>query len=402
MTNFGLGLLQYASPGPRQNLGTTMINALDRYAAAKQRDEEAKRRKVMDDRNEQLFGFQMYDQNLKINDQARDNQYREQVQSISMLPEQQQMMQMEQQAKAGNPYAIQALNSMRQKEQQDFNKGMQLFDANYKLNKYAADSQKAGGGKGLQFGAQETFKDEQGNYFFGTTELDSSTPGGQRSILMPIGNGPSQPVGKVKKVNDMGQTTDEKLAFMRNSEEMKLRQARKSEMIKEISTRNRSAARSAAPIKEALRLVDTASQGLTGVVKLKLSQLLPGVDASNEGALDSALLKLALEQLQSFKGPTTDFEFGVAQSISGTLGQGAAANKARLKSLERNNWFMEREQKQLKQWLGSNKDPDDFRFNFNEEIKIGKNAYTLQQLQDTAVANHLSIEETLQRLRRVK
>jgi len=173
---------------------------------------------------------------------------------------------------------------------------------------------------------------------------------------------------------------------------------RASDIIKEMSERNRGAARSEVILRQALNLSQNASQGLTGSAKLKLSRLLPGIDSTDEAVLDATLKTLALDQLQKFKGPTTDFEYGVTESIAGSLGNSKESNIARVKSLDRARFFNEQEVKQFKKHMRAGGDPDSFRFNFGEEVKTKKGVFTLQDIQDTAVQNNLTIEETIKRL----
>jgi hypothetical protein len=178
--------------------------------------------------------------------------------------------------------------------------------------------------------------------------------------------------------------------------------ARTSGIKKEFSERRRLAARSTRKIKEAQKLAEKATQGIAGVGKVQLGRLFPGIDTGNEVALSGAFKSLALDELQKFKGPTTDFEFRVTEDIAGSLGDGAFANKARLASLERANWFMDRESKQFNDHIKAGHDPDEYNFNFNELItpKKGGKSYSLQSLQDTAVANHISVDEVIKRLSR--
>jgi len=177
-----------------------------------------------------------------------------------------------------------------------------------------------------------------------------------------------------------------------------LQASRGSELRKEVSERNREAARSQVKLRRGLLLAQTASQGVSGELKLQLSRLLPGVDVEDEGALDATFKQLALDQLQMFKGPTTDFEYGVAQSIAGGIGQSKNANISRLKSLDRNAWFNRREYEQLNKHLGQGKNPDDFAFNFNEGVRTKRGTYSLMDLQDTAVAENMTIDEVLKEL----
>ena len=150
----------------------------------------------------------------------------------------------------------------------------------------------------------------------------------------------------------------------------------------------------------ALTLAQKASQGLAGSAKLQLSRLIPGIDSTDEGALDATLKQLALEQLQQFKGPTTDFEFNVTQTIGGALGQSKESNLARIKSLDRARWFNEREFQQFNRHIKDGGDPDNFRFDFQDKVKTRKGRFSLQDLQDTAVDQNLTIDEVISRLNR--
>lgn len=230
------------------------------------------------------------------------------------------------------------------------------------------------------------------------------------------------PSGQVEVRNPAGQivTGDERIKTLQNSQQFKQEQMRKesgiaveqargiagakaresriSELRKEYSTSIKSAARSDIKLNQALTLAERATQGLGGDAKLKLAKLFPGIDVTDEGALMSSFRSIALDELQKFKGPTTDFEFGVAQSVGGALGDPKTANIARLNSLKRNNWFVMREEKQFKDFVRSGGDPDSFSFNFGEPVKTKKGVFTLQDLQDTAVQNNLSIDDVLKRL----
>tara|TARA_R110002126_G_scaffold80171_1_gene198796 strand:+ start:315 stop:1469 length:1155 start_codon:yes stop_codon:yes gene_type:complete len=192
--------------------------------------------------------------------------------------------------------------------------------------------------------------------------------------------------------------SDIDVAGTEKKEVIKRKVARVSEMRKEFGERKRKAGRSGRVIREALTLVAKTSQGIEGAVKLKLSKLLPGIDSGNEGALDSVLKQLALEQLQNFSGPTTDFEFGVTESIVGELGNSKESNRARLKSLERASWFQNREVEQFERHMKKGGDPDSFAFNFGVPVDTKKGVFTLKDLQDTAVKNNISIDDVLKRL----
>jgi len=63
----------------------------------------------------------------------------------------------------------------------------------------------------VQFGGQQTFKDSEGNLFFGTTRRNPAD-GSVQSVLAPISGGAAKPVGEVSLVSGLGQTAAEKQA----------------------------------------------------------------------------------------------------------------------------------------------------------------------------------------------
>lgn len=205
------------------------------------------------------------------------------------------------------------------------------------------------------------------------------------------------------------QSTENKLAYERELSDIaihkaqmtanaKHRSSRISDMTKEYTGFKQTAARSEPRLREALMLADKATQGWTGEIKLGLAKIFPDIDVSSEGAFTRSFRTLAMDELAKFKGPTTDFEYGVAQSSIGTLGDPKTANIARVKSLQRNNYFVYKEAEQFQDFVKSGGNPDTFSFNFGEPVKTKKGIFTLQDLQDTAVQNNLSIEDVLKRL----
>ena len=176
------------------------------------------------------------------------------------------------------------------------------------------------------------------------------------------------------------------------------RASRVSQITTELSTRAREAKRGEINLSQAATLVEKATQGVAGANKVRLAKLFPGIDVSNEAALSQSLTNLALDQLQKFKGPTTDFEYDKTEQIAGTLGDSKTANRAKVASLQRANWFIQRESKQFRDHVKAGKNPDTFGFDFAEQIKTKRGAFSLQDIQDTAVDNNLSIDETIKRL----
>ena len=88
----------------------------------------------------------------------------------------------------------------------------------------------------------------------------------------------------------------------------------------------------------------------------------------------------------------------MSRTIAGTLGDSKAANRAKVASLQRANWFAQREAKQFRNHVDTGKNPDTFGFNFNEQLNTKRGDFSLQDIQDTAVDNNISIEETIKRL----
>jgi|GEM_PF-2228264 len=176
------------------------------------------------------------------------------------------------------------------------------------------------------------------------------------------------------------------------------RQSRISEVTKEYGDQRRLAQSSEIRLREASILAEKATQGLSGDLKIGFAKLFPSIDVSDEAALGAALKTLALDQLQKFKGPTTDFEFGVTEDISGKLGDPKTANIARIKSLQRNNWFVKRQAEQFRSHVKAGGDAESFDFNFGEPIKTKRGVVTLRDLQDTAVHNNISVDDVLKRL----
>ena len=234
----------------------------------------------------------------------------------------------------------------------------------------------------------------------GQISFPTLDPNTGQAALVPVAGAIGQTAEQKRQQEiDQKKALDEvDIATTKRKETIKRKVARTSEITQQMSERNRGAARQQRLLTQALTLAQQASQGLTGTAKLQLSRLIPGIDSSDEGALDSTLKQLSLEMLSSFKGPTTDFEFGVTEAIGGALGQSKEANIARLKSLERARFFNERESKQFQAFTKANGDPDNFRFDFSETVKTKKGPFTLEDIQATAVQNNLTIEETIERL----
>jgi hypothetical protein len=194
---------------------------------------------------------------------------------------------------------------------------------------------------------------------------------------------------------DAGRTID----TARNVSKAKLREGRISELTKTYGDRRRDSQASSVGLREAAKLVENSTQGFSGSAKLQLSKIFPSIDVSNEAGLESSLKRLSLDQLQKFKGPTTDFEFRVTEDIAGKLGDSQSANRARIAALQRNNYFVREQAEQFQTHVSAGGDPETYDFNFGKAIKIGKKAISLRDLQDTAVFHNISIDEAIRRFK---
>lgn len=182
------------------------------------------------------------------------------------------------------------------------------------------------------------------------------------------------------------------------SEAAKLRARRYQEILSQYGDQGRQAHAKKMKLMQALKLSTVADQGRIAQAKVALSRMFPDIDVSNEAALSSALTQLTMAELANFKGPTTDFEFGVAQSIPGSLGDSKAANQAKLKMLERMNWFERKEVEQFRKWYADKKNPEDFAFDYNEVMQTKKGNYKLMDLWTVAAERHISMEDLLRQL----
>lgn len=223
----------------------------------------------------------------------------------------------------------------------------------------------------------------------GTVGIPTFDPNSNTAALVPVPGMTGQTQAQ-KSQAAVRQAADEQRAVNRVNTSSAIR--------KQYGDMNREAATAQVKARRALLAAENASQGLTGQSKLFLSRVFPDIDVGDEALLDSSTKELALDILARFKGPTTDFEYGIAQSIVGGVGQSKTANRARLASVDRNLWFMRREAQQFNKWDAAGKDPNQFKFDFEERLKTKKGEFTLMELQETAAHNHITIPEVLKRL----
>jgi len=249
----------------------------------------------------------------------------------------------------------------------DTDEALRLLDTNpQELLRVSQEAVKLGtqlapGKKGVQFGAQQTFKDSKGNLFFGTTKRNPAT-GQVESVLSPVSKGVTEPVGAVNLVSGLGLTATEKseidAATAGAKEAAKLAeqaaarpgieeevQAAKTKAAKR-ETRQQlhmdngiDAADATANIRRGLELIKSVPTGGISAVSLKARQLF-GVEGANEAELSARLGKAVLAQLRAtFGAAFTEREGARLENIEAGFGKSTEGNKRllqqTLKILER-------------------------------------------------------------------
>lgn len=211
--------------------------------------------------------------------------------------------------------------------------------------------------------------------------------------------------GQAERINiqgAFGQTPEQKsqmaIAEAQGVKKAELGEKRTSDFATVMNEQTKLANATLADVEKAMIAAEKATQGLVGEAKVALSSLGLPIDVTDEAQLDAATKEITLKNLQAFKGPTTDFELNYAADIGGSLGSGKSANIARLNAMKRAVWFKKQEDNQWRAHQKAGGTADDFRFNFEAMIKTKKGEFTLQDLQETAVHNNMSVEDVLRKL----
>lgn len=190
--------------------------------------------------------------------------------------------------------------------------------------------------KGLQFGAQQTFKDSKGNLFFGTQKRDPST-GETQSTLSPIGNAPAKPVGQVQMVGSFGETAQEslnrKLAEAKAKADIdletdisKLTGKKREERIDTVIDTAIASASVIPTYDRMLELIDSVSTG--GVqAGIQRARQLFGWEAADLGELDALFKESVLSNIKQLGANPTDSERTFIIEVSGSIGQNAQVLK---------------------------------------------------------------------------
>lgn len=199
----------------------------------------------------------------------------------------------------------------------------------------------------VQFGAQETFRDEEGNLFFGTQQKD---PQGRsvKTVFSPFPGGPEQPVGRVRIVDESGMTHEEKaqidvakakekadieISAAAEIEEQKGLGKARGERSAKVIELGADSAKGVATIKRSLELLETVRTSGFNEALLSVKRF-AGVEGADEGELAQNLGKAVLAQLRDVFGAQFTVEEGKRlERIEAGMGKGVEANKRLLNNL---------------------------------------------------------------------
>lgn len=208
----------------------------------------------------------------------------------------------------------------------------------------------------VQFGAQQTFKDEAGNLFFGTTKRNPNTEEVE-SVLAPI-DGTSKPVGQISMAGSYGLTAEEKVSQIEEETTASSR-AEANEDARQGFIKQGLAARGMMPkTKQLLELNSAITTGKLSKAK-KFMQDIFGVTDPDLGQFNALAGSLVLENIRALGANPTEGERQFLAQITPSLEQGGRVNEALLKDMlevqtrqiDRAKWFSNNKSKTVEQYL---------------------------------------------------
>lgn len=220
---------------------------------------------------------------------------------------------------------------------------------------------KGGRQSSLQFGAQQTFKDSQGNLYFGTQARDPR--GNVQSMLSPIGDAPEKPVGSVQVVGAYGLTASERVNQTAAESGAKTT-AEKNAQIRTDYIKQGSAAKSMIPkIKKLLELNDAISTGKTAKARKFFGDLFNVTDP-DLGQFNALAGQLVLDNIRALGANPTEGERAFLQQITPSIEQGSEVNEAILndilevqkRQVERAKWLVNNPGKSIEEYLITEED----------------------------------------------
>jgi len=234
-----------------------------------------------------------------------------------------------------------------------------------------------------------TFKDEAGNIFSQQTYLDTGTMTSTPRLTDITGRG-AQPVGQLTPVSKLGLTSSEEIkaevdrakaiqkaknlaetSFAADKETQKALGELRGDINRDETQAWRLARGQQKQLNQLENALKAASTGRYSQLKTFAGQYLPGVDPSDEQALQSIVTSYALEELQKQSGPKTDFDFVKAAETQIQLGNTKKANEIILKRLKDNADYAEARWKAYKDFKNKNKNVEDFEDSFEYDYDAG-------------------------------
>lgn len=335
---------------------------------------------------EQQMGEQTEEANVQREKDRLDSLARG-AQEIAGLPPAQQMQAL--QARAArlqdNTDTLEAIELL-QTDPAAFNETLKIaLDYGYRTDLFKTDAEMMAAQNKATYGAQQTFKDENDNLFFGT--MRKKTGGEIDTVLSPVTPG-TAPQGKLSLVSGLGQTASEKsrLAIEQADKIARLKAeveagsaadkefqkqlgGYRNDIDKEERRQFSMAQKSSATLAELENALEGAETGKYAQAKTFVGRYMPGVDVSDEQNLDALLTQLGIQELMKFSGPTTDFEFLKSMNTLVQTGNTKEANHLIMDRMKRDVGMAMKRNKAYQSYKKDNKEWEKFEEHYGQQLE---------------------------------
>jgi hypothetical protein len=153
-----------------------------------------------------------------------------------------------------------------------------------------------------------------------------------------------------------------KVRETQEKEEVKLLAKERATISKTIITDGRNADRDIIRLKRIKKGLQAFETGKLAQAKKIFGPFIPGIDPSDEQAMEALLQSAVFPVLAQFKGPTTDFEFEKANETIARLGNTPRANALIVDSMIQFMTDKKEERNQFKKFVRGKGKPEDFTF----------------------------------------
>jgi len=170
----------------------------------------------------------------------------------------------------------------------------------------------------------------------------------------------------------------------------------------EIRGNARTASRQLGKVRSLSKLLESTGTGALTQFFPQIGRLIPGFSATDEQAAAAQINAFVLEQMEAFKGSTSNRELDFAASTVASLGNTPEANRIILRNFENVIFLSQQENRQFNDFVKGKGKPRDFIFNFQEVVFPNHPTFgnvTLDDIQTTAFENGITMERTLQEMR---